>query len=81
VYLDTNIFSCGTMEELFLCNRSKKPVLIYTKRGLNEIPDWIWGTLPKSHLFNNIKSLKKYLLKINSGKKDKTKRWKFIQYD
>lgn len=75
-YLDIDIYSCGTFEEIFLANRQKKPVLIWCKQGKKAIPDWLFGTLPHQMMFGSMKKLIKYLDKIDTSKEERImNRW------
>jgi len=77
-YIDTLTFLCGTMEEIFLANRQKKPVLVVIEGGKDLLPDWLWGTLIPQHIFNNFDELKEYLRHINEDEViDTCKRWVF----
>lgn len=83
VYLDLDLTICGTWEELFWANRQKKPVLIMCKQGVQNIPDWLFGTLPYQHFFNDWLSLQEYINMVNSSElePDHYKRWTFFQYE
>lgn len=79
IHLDLDIFSCGTMEELFWANRSKKPCLVFCKQGKKNIPDWIFGTIPSEMLFDDMSSLLQYLRQINTAEEiDTLGRWIFF---
>jgi hypothetical protein len=79
VNLDLNHYACGTWEELFLCNRSKKPILIHIEQGKDSVPDWLFGTIPHQWFFSEWSDLKKYLLHIHSDKNiELYNRWKFF---
>ncbi len=81
-YLDTDIHTCGTYEEMFWANRLKRPVLTYCKQGKDGIPLWLFGVFPHKLFFNNWGELKTYVDDINSGKDtDHLKRWTFFNYD
>ena len=79
VNLNLDHYACGTWEELFLCNRSKKPILIYIEQGISNIPDWLFGTIPHQWFFSKWSDLQNYLLHINTDKHiDLYNRWKFF---
>ena len=65
VNLDLEVHPCGTYEELFLCNRSKKPILIHIEQGKQHTPDWLFGTLPHEWFFSDWQQLKNYITHIN----------------
>jgi len=89
VNIDLEHYACGTIEEMVLANRQKKPILIHVKQGKRLCPDWILGMLgPKGHdmIFDEWKELKKYLTIINSGsdkdveKRNSHHRWVFFDF-
>jgi len=79
VNLNLEHYACGTWEELFLCNRSKKPILIHIEQGKQNTPDWLFGTLPHQWFFSNWNELKDYILHINNDENiDNKNRWQFF---
>jgi hypothetical protein len=79
VNLNLEHYACGTWEELYLCNRSKKPILVHIEQGKQHIPDWLFGTLPHEWFFSTWDELKKYLLLVNSENDiDLKNRWRFF---
>jgi hypothetical protein len=79
VNLDLNTHPCGTLEEIFLANRSKKPVVLHMEQGKVNTPDWLFGTLPHSMFFSTWEEIKLYLYHINSGRFINTEgRWRFF---
>lgn len=84
VYLDMEIPTCGTYEELFWANRRKIPVLVTCKQGMTAIPDWLYGTLPLHHFFENMDDVKYYLQNVSIfGRKNSYSgddyRWMFFE--
>ena len=80
-HLDLNIFACGTLEEIFWCNRMKKPILVHVEQGKENVPDWLLGVLPHSHIFGSWYDLKQYILHVHVAEKvDHMKRWCFLDY-
>jgi len=63
--IDMKIFNCGTIEEIVLANRQKKPVLLWCPGGLQEIAGWFKLMLPLEHIFGDLDSLFLYLNNIN----------------
>lgn len=81
VYLDLSITMCGTWEELFWCNRMKKPCLVVCEQGKNNIPDWLFGTIPHEYMFGSFDDVQKYLINVNSGDHyDHYNRWVFFNF-
>jgi nucleoside 2-deoxyribosyltransferase len=67
VYLDMSVLFCGTMEEIVVCNHTKKPILVFCKQGKTSIPDWIWGMIPHKMLFNSIDEVLGYIKYVDSS--------------
>lgn len=81
VNLDLNTHPCGTLEEIFLANRSKKPVIVRMEQGKEQTPDWLFGTLPHSMFFSTWDEVKNYLTHINEGQFINCEgRWKFFNF-
>jgi len=81
-YIDVNIHTVGTYEELFWANRSKKPILICVEGGKKNTPHWLFGTIPHQHIFNNWEELKKYLIHVDQDENvEHYKRWTFFKYN
>lgn len=78
-YIDLNVVFCGTMEEISLANRQKKPIIIFCKQGKKNIPDWLFGMLPHEMFFDNIDQVIEYLDGINNRKDTRDfGRWVFF---
>lgn len=79
VNLDLNVHPCGTLEEIFLANRQKKPIIIHMVQGKDQTPDWLFGTIPHQMIFSSWDDIKEYLTHINSSENINTyKRWYFF---
>lgn len=79
VNLDINTHPCGTLEEIFLANRSKKPVVVHVEQGKGHTPDWLFGTLPHSMFFSSWDEVRDYLRRVDSDEKiDDLGRWRFF---
>jgi hypothetical protein len=82
VSLDLNTHPCGTYEEIFLANRSKKPILIHVEQGKEHAPDWLFGAIPHDLFFSSWDEIKEYLAHINSSEVvDSKRRWLFFHHD
>jgi len=80
-YIDKNINTCGTWEEIFLCNRQKKPILLVCKQGVKNIPLWMFGTIPHSHMFSSFDDLIQYLTRLHQNIIiERQDRWRFLDY-
>jgi hypothetical protein len=85
VRLDMEIPACGSIEEITLANKQKKPVLIWCPQGRKRLYRWIYGMIPWTHTFDTLDELKQYLNYINSAEKiyeteKKINRWRFFDY-
>ena len=79
VNLDIDQHPCGTYEEIFLANRSKKPVIVHMEQGKEKAPDWLFGTIPHQMIFSSWKEIQDYLIHIDSSQNIQTyKRWQFF---
>lgn len=79
VNLDLNVHPCGTLEEIFLANRQKKPIIIHMQQGKSQTPDWLFGAIPHQMIFSTWEEIKKYLEHIDSDENIEThKRWYFF---
>ncbi len=78
VYIDLDIFICGSVWEVTIANLQKKPILICCKQGKEKVPDWLWGVLPHEEFFSNWDDLKTYLFTINSTDIKPNNRWLFF---
>ena len=82
-FLDLTKVMCGTWEEIFECNRSKKPVLVVVEQGKENCPDWLLGTIEPDHIFSSFWELKEYLRYIDKSVEtpESYGRWVFFNYD
>jgi hypothetical protein len=79
VNLDLDVHPCGTYEEIFDANRSKKPILIHVEQGKQHTPDWLFGAIPHQMFFSSWDDIKKYLIHINDDQNINTyNRWRFF---
>jgi|694.fasta_scaffold100828_2 nucleoside 2-deoxyribosyltransferase len=80
VNLDIDTHPCGTLEEIFLANRQKKPIIIHIEQGKKLTPDWLFGTIPHCLFFSSWPELHEYLKHINSDQNINTlNRWYFFK--
>jgi hypothetical protein len=81
VHLDFNIQTTGSWEEIFLANRSKKPILLHYAQGRENIPYWLWGTLPKQTMFSTWEEVHNYIRHIAHDENiDDLNRWRFWDF-
>lgn len=81
VYIDPDIYSCGTWDETFTAVAQQKPVLIICPKGIKYVPNWMFGRIKYDMMFTSIEGCISYLKKINSGEINPSyKKWKFFDF-
>jgi hypothetical protein len=75
VYIDPNVPSYGTLDELFTAEDQKKPCLCIVKGGLAALPTWLFGVFNLDEVFATIDECVSYLNKIDSGEIKMDRRW------
>jgi hypothetical protein len=82
-YLDLDVLTCGSWEEVFVANKSKKPVLTVVKQGKEKAPLWLLWAIEPTHIFDNFEQLFDYLTYIDIAKRIKNpgRRWVFYEYE
>lgn len=67
VYLNKDIPTFGTYEEIVWANQEKKPILILYAQGIKEAPLWLFGMIPHKMIFSSWKSMQAYLDHIDGS--------------
>lgn len=81
-YIDPNVVTVGSYEELFWANRMKRPIFLIIEGGKAKTPWWLFGTIPHKYIYNNIDEVVQVLTKINSGEKEMdSDRWRLLRVD
>lgn len=81
VNLDLDAYACGTMEELFLANRQRKPIIVHVEQGKKNLPDWLFATIPHQMCFSTWSEVTEYLHHVNSAPEVETyNRWRFFDF-
>jgi len=79
VNLDLETPTCGTWEEIYDSNRSKKPILVRCVQGKKYAPAWLFWTLPHQHIFSTWEEIYTYLRNVDSGVDNESYgRWLFF---
>jgi len=79
-YLDPEVPTFGTMEELSWACRCKKPTFIVIEGGKKKTPFWVMGMFPHKYIYNSFKEVEDVLLDINTGKvKISSDRWRLFE--
>ena len=66
-FIDTQYFTCGTIEEVINAERQKKLVLIISEGGKKKCPAWLFGIIHYDYIFDSEEELIQYLLDMNTG--------------
>jgi hypothetical protein len=77
VYIDPDVPSFGTLDELFTAEDQKKPCLCIVNGGIEKLPTWLFAVFNLSEVFDTVDDCIKYLNKINDGiiNIDDDRRW------
>ena len=79
VNLDIETHPCGTLEEIFLANRQKKPIIVHIEQGKKHCPDWLFGAIPHELFFDSWEQVVGYLYNVNFDSQiDTLNRWWFL---
>lgn len=81
MYMNIDIHMCGSYHEAFTAVQQKKPVLIVCEQGKENVPNWMFGTIPHQHMFSDWPSMLGYLSDVDSGLCSKHyNRWRFFDF-
>lgn len=81
IHVDTDIHLCGTYEEIFWANRSKKPAIVHCKQGKAGLPQWLFGTIRHEMVFSSWEAVRSYLWHVHTAAEvDHLKRWLFFKH-
>ena len=81
VNIDLDVHACGTLEEVFLANRQKKPILVHVEQGKNNAPDWLFATIPHQLIFDTWEKMGDYIRHIAHDPVIETlNRWMFFDF-
>lgn len=76
VYIDPDVPSYGTLDELFTAEDQKKPLLCICKGGIDKLPAWLFAVFKLNEIFENIDGCIEYLNKINNNETlSEDRRW------
>ena len=81
VNIDLEVHACGTLEEAFLANRQKKPILVHVEQGKRNAPDWLFATIPHQLIFDSWEAMSVYIHHIAHDPVIETLgRWVFFDF-
>jgi len=75
VYIDPDIPSYGTLDELFTAEDQKKPCLCIVNGGIEKLPTWLFGVFRLEEVFSSVEECISHLNKIDSGEIEMDRRW------
>lgn len=82
LYIDKDIFMCGSFIEAAWAMQQRKPLLVVCKQGKLNTPYFLMGMVPDVHLFNNFDELMTYIKHIDQDDCiAHLRRWHFFDYD
>lgn len=67
VYIDPEVPSYGTLDELFTAEDQKKPCLCIIKGGIEKLPTWLFAVFYLHEIFDTVDDCVHYLDKIDLG--------------
>jgi hypothetical protein len=67
VYIDPDVPSYGTLDELFTAEDQKKPCFCICKGGIECLPTWLFGVFRLEEVFGSIDECVAHLMKIDNG--------------
>lgn len=78
VYIDPDIPSWGTPDEVFTAERQKKPLLCIVKGGKKALPTWCFAVFEMNEVFETVDECIEYLTRIDCGEIAIDDRWVLI---
>jgi len=74
-YIDKNIPSCGTWDEIVTGERQQKPILVIAEGGKTSIPDWAFAIFEEEYIFDTIEDCVYFLKKACNGDVELDDKW------
>lgn len=79
-YINKNIPTFGTMEELAEAVSRKRVIFIYVEGGKKNCPLWLYGMLNHQYFYNSIEEIIEKLKDINDGKEPvNNDKWRLLK--
>ena len=73
-------YTCGTWEELFTANKSKKACYVAFMQGKKKCPLWLLGTIPHEYIFDSVEDILVEIEKIDDGfSPPDPRRWRLLK--
>lgn len=78
-YIDPNIPTIGSIEEISVANRAKRPIFMAIEGGKKYCPLWIMGMLPPHYIYDSVYEAVETIKRIDSGATPiDSERWKLL---
>jgi hypothetical protein len=79
-YLDPEVPTFGSVEELVTGVRMKKPTFIAVAGGKKKCPLWIFGMFPHKYIYNDLDELMEMICNIDDGIQEiDSDRWRLLK--
>jgi len=75
VYIDPDVPSCGTLNEVYTAEAQQKPCLCIIKGGIDKLPTWLFGVFRLDEIFSTLDECIDHINKIDSGETEMDRRW------
>lgn len=79
-YIDPEVPTFGSINELVLARNLKKPVFLVVKGGIKKCPLWLCGMFPPRYIYSSIEDVKTVLIGIDCGEiQVDSDRWRLLK--
>lgn len=79
VYIDTDLYTVGTWDEVFTAERQRKPIFAIVKGGKKSMPAWLFAVIKHKEVFESVDECVNYIENINNGSVALDNRWLLIR--
>jgi len=81
VNIDLDAYPCGTMEEITLANRQKKPIVTRIEQGKENVPNWLLNMYPHELMFSTWPEVYEYFYHVAYDERVRHfNRWFFFDF-
>lgn len=79
-YLNPDVPTYGTVEELVTAVRMRRPVFVSVEGGKKKTPKWLLGMMPHKYIYDSLDEIKDVLTRIDTGEKEiDSDRWRLFK--
>lgn len=79
VYIDENVPTVGTWDEVITSERQQKPLLAIVNGGISRLPTWCFGIFELNCIFASVEECIEYLKGLDSGEIKLCDKWVLIR--